>query len=78
MNITDLREQMDKRSRDWERLYNSDGEPINVGTSIRDWLRVVESITSKLVNPRKDEHRVLQDHVENLRQKVNELKQKGF
>lgn len=78
MNVTDLKEQMDRRARDWERLYNSDGEPINVGTSIRDWLRVVETITAKLVNPRKDEHRVLKDHVENLRQKVNELKQRGF
>lgn len=78
MNVTDLKEQMNRRARDWERLYNSDGEPINVGTSIRDWLRVVETITAKLVNPRKDEHRVLKDHVENLRQKVNELKQRGF
>ena len=75
MNVNDLTEQMQKRARDWDRLYDKDGAPVNVGTSIRDWLRVVESITKKLVNPRNDENRVLQDHIENLRQQLNEHKQ---
>ena len=77
MNVNDLTEQMQKRANEWDRLYDKDGVPVCVGTSIRDWLRVVESITKKLVNPRNDEARVLQDHIENLRQQLNEHKQRN-
>jgi hypothetical protein len=77
MNVNDLTEQMLKRANEWDKLYDKEGVPISVGTSIRDWLRVVESITKKLVNPRNDESRVLQDHVENLRQQLNEHKQRN-
>jgi len=75
MNINDLTEQMQNRALSWDRLYTREGRAVEVGTSIRDWLRVVESLTAKLKNPRKDEERILNDHIENLRMQVNELRQ---
>ena len=63
MNTGDLKEQMKARAEDWETMFTSPdgkGRPVPVGRTVRDWLRVIDSMTSKLVNPRKAEEKDLE------------------
>tara|TARA_Y100000004_G_C8954040_1_gene429939 strand:- start:729 stop:1013 length:285 start_codon:yes stop_codon:yes gene_type:complete len=74
MNVSELREQMLKRSCEWEALYTKDGARVGVGDSIRAWLSIVDSLTSKLVNPRKDEYHILESQMDSLKDELSYLR----
>ena len=61
MNISELKDQMQRRALEWDGLYTKAGKRVEVGEQVRAWFRVVDSMTKKLVNPRKDEEAMFRE-----------------
>lgn len=76
MNISDLRDEMLRCSVHWDGLQTKSGQQVNVGQTVRAWLKMVDSLTSKLVNPRKDEINYMKAQIDTLSKQVKELKRK--
>ena len=54
MNVVELRDQMTKKSIEWEKQLGK-GVGQEIGEMVRAWVGMIERLTAKLVNPRKDE-----------------------
>jgi hypothetical protein len=76
MNISDLRDEMLRYSTHWDGLQTRAGRRVEVGRQVRAWLNVIDSLTSKLVNPRKDEERLLRGQIDTLRDDLDEMRRK--
>jgi hypothetical protein len=58
MNIVDLRDQMTRKAIEWEEELEGKGVGQDIGIMVRAWVSMIERLTTKLVNPRKDQEAI--------------------
>ena len=74
MNIGTLKNEMSQKSEEWSELFNEDGERTSVGAVVASWRRVLDKVTDKLVNPRKQTEAELQILLNEANRTVEELR----